>query len=851
MSAVKLKNDLYWVGAQDPDLKVFDVIMETKFGTSYNSYLLTSNGKNVLFETVKLKHFDKFINNLKEIIDPKDLDYIVINHTEPDHAGSVEEMLKIAPNAKVIASQIALDFLKEICNTDIPGIAVGDTDIISVGKYNLKFLSVPFLHWPDSIYTYIEGLDTLITCDSFGCHYSNDKICNDLIDGDFLDAYQYYFNMIFGPFKKHVQYALKRIKEFNFDTICPGHGPVLRKDLDYYIDLYDKWSQLAPEENRDKPKVVCAYVSAYGYTEEIANDIKDGILSEVSADIELYDMVYADHTEVQNEIANSDGFLLGSPTVNGDALPPVMNLAMGLNGINHSGKTAGAFGSYGWSGEAVDMIMQRLKMIRMNTIGDGFKVKFKPSPLEKKAAKEYGVKFAKKLHEKFTMKTASGEDKTFWKCVVCGEIFEGALPPLTCSVCGVGSESFIEFSPDVAKVSKNEDMSVTIIGGGVAAVSAAKAIRIRNNLAKIDIYSSESIMPYYRPALTKAFCEDIDNESFYVEQEKFYKENNINIHLNTKITNIDKKKNEIITSDSQIIGYNKLIMATGANCTLPPIKGIEHDQVYTVRSFKDVNKIMDKTSSKKRICIVGGGILGLEMADSLHKDGHEISIVEVFNRILPHHLDKNGSNLLEQRLEEKGINLNLGTTVKEIAGMNTVEKVITDSGTIIDADLVIISAGVSPNIGLAKVADLETSKAIHVNSKMQTSDPNIYAIGDCTTVNNKFFGVWEAAIEQGKTAGANIAGEAMEFKDSLYGTSLTAFDLNIFSVGDLGSKQNKIYKTFKSVDEIQQKYKVLYFDNNKIVGGILYGDTKNTNTLMSLVKKNADIEEVVDSGIYN
>ena len=396
MSAVEIRDGLYWVGALDPDLRVFDVVMETQYGTSYNSFVLKTPKYTVLFETAKEKWFDQYMANLKEVCNPAEIDYIVVDHTEPDHAGSIARLLDYAPNAKILASSIALGFLNDICNRPLPGQAVADNEVIELDTVKLRFLSVPFLHWPDSIYTYIEGMDTLVTCDSFGCHYADERICNDLIEGRFIDAYKYYFDMIMGPFKPHVQYALERIKELSIKTICPGHGPVLRENLDYYLDLYDRWSRLETPVERERPKVVIPFVTAYGYTEKLASEIAAGIREETEADVALHDMVYAEHDQVMAEIKSADGVLFGTPTINGDALPPIMNLAMGLNGIVAGGKVVGAFGSYGWSGEGPDMVMDRLKRLRMIPVEPALKIVFKPEGEKLEKARNYGRRFGKK-----------------------------------------------------------------------------------------------------------------------------------------------------------------------------------------------------------------------------------------------------------------------------------------------------------------------------------------------------------------------------------------------------------------------------------------------------------------------
>jgi flavorubredoxin len=282
MKSLELKKDIYWVGALDPELRIFDIIMETKFGTTYNSYIVKGTEKTAIFETVKVKFFDKYVDKLKSILgDLNKVDYIIVDHTEPDHAGSVEKLLELIPHAKVVGSQAAIDFLADICNREIDSIVVEHGDTLNLGNKTLKFVSAPFLHWPDSIYTYVPEDNVLFTCDSFGSHYSFDEILYSKIPAekhdDYMSALLYYYTAIFGPFKKYVLEAIEKIKDFNIDMICTGHGPVLDKNPLEIVDIYKKWStETNPNE---KPKIVIPYVSAYGYTEEIADKIIEGINS--------------------------------------------------------------------------------------------------------------------------------------------------------------------------------------------------------------------------------------------------------------------------------------------------------------------------------------------------------------------------------------------------------------------------------------------------------------------------------------------------------------------------------------------------------------------------------------------
>ncbi len=390
MGAIKAKDQIWYVGVQDPDLRVFDIIMHSDYGTSYNAYIVKGTEKTVLFETSKAKFFDKFLDNIREVTDPSKIDYIVVDHTEPDHTGSVEKLLELAPNATVLGSGTAITFLKEIVNHPFNAKAVSEKDRIDLGGLTLTFLSVPMLHWPDSMYTYIPELKALFTCDSFGCHYADDRVFNDLIEGDFTEAYKYYFDNIIGPFKNPFMLkALDRIKDLPIEFVGNGHGPVLRSNIQHYFDLYRTWSTPVV---REKKTVAVAYVSAYGYTKQLAESICEG-LTQSGVSVKCFDLVTDDNAQAKAAIADADGFLLGSPTLVGDALPPVYEMLVGLNPIIHKGKFAAAFGSYGWSGEAVPNLVARMQQLKLNMPLEGMKVRFKPTQTDLDAAKQYGLAF--------------------------------------------------------------------------------------------------------------------------------------------------------------------------------------------------------------------------------------------------------------------------------------------------------------------------------------------------------------------------------------------------------------------------------------------------------------------------
>ncbi|TDT72388.1 flavorubredoxin [Hypnocyclicus thermotrophus] len=862
MKSLELKKDIYWVGAFDPNLRIFDIIMETQFGTTYNSYIVKGSEKTAIFETVKVKFFDKYVEKLKSILgDLNKVDYIVVDHTEPDHAGSVEKLLELIPHAKVVGSQAAIDFLADICNREIDSIVVEHGDTLNLGNKTLKFISAPFLHWPDSIYTYVPEDNLLFTCDSFGSHYSFDQILYSKIPtekhDDYMSALLYYYTAIFGPFKKYVLEAIDKIKDFNIDMICTGHGPVLDKNPLEIVEIYKKWS--IETNSNEKPKIVIPYVSAYGYTEEIAEKIIEGINSFGDFDIKKYNINIANYGElkqsIMNEIYWADGILLGTSTINGDALPPIWDIAISLNPIVHGGKIASAFGSYGWSGEGVPNIIDRFEQLRMNVV-DPYRIKFKPSKDELLNAVEFGKKFAeyvttgqvppRKQEEIELLETLnpSGEIKK-WRCLVCGEIFEGVLPPMVCPACGVGQELFevIEETSAVLTTSEAEE-NIIIIGNGAAGISAAEAARERNKNANIEIIAKASIDAYYRPSISDFLGDNVTLDELYLKEKSWYIKNNIKVSLNTLIEKIDTNNKTIYLGDSTKRKYDKLIIATGSRSNIPPILGVEKPGTYTLRGKVDADRIKENLKTVNKIAVVGGGILGLEVASEIAEMGKEVIIVEMEARIFPKQLDEEGSVILEEIIKNRGIKLYKNHFVRKINGNEKVTGIELDNGKSINVDMVIISAGIRCNKELAERSGIITNYGIVVNNKMETNVKDVYACGDVAEFEGIVQGLWKTALEQGKVAGANAVGDDLTYTLENQPVTFSGLDTEIFSIGDIGNDPEKNYQISVYNDPINKVYKKAYFENNKFVGGVLIGDITAAGSLLSGIKLKSDMKEL-------
>lgn len=839
--ALKLRENFYWAGILDDTLRVFDIIMYTEFGTTYNSYIYKAGDKVILFETVKAKFFDDYLKELKEITDVTKIDYLVVNHTEPDHAGSVEKLLELNPQLKIIATPTAVSFLQNIVNRDFCSIAVRDEQEMQIGNITLRFLHVPNLHWPDTMYTYIEEEQALVTCDSFGSHYASEDILVSKVknEDDYWKATKYYFDCIIGPFKPFMLKALERVRQLDVSIICTGHGPVLDAGIDKMYNTYEEWCTVV--NPNQKKTVVMPYVSAYGYTGQLAEQIAKGI--EDSGDIEVrrYDMVTADQAKVVDELGFADGILFGTPTIVGEALKPIWDLTTSIFAGTHGGKLASAFGSYGWSGEGVPHIIERLKQLRMRVPDEGFKVRFKPGEVDMLNAYDYGYNFGCILQDKENPKKKSAKT-TLVKCLVCGEIFDSSLE--VCPVCGVGKENFVPVEAEDTGYRRDTQNLYAIIGGGAAGLNAAKAIRERDKTGSIYMLSNEAYPAYNRPMLTKSLVAGLDAEQIAVQEASWYEENNVCLLLGKNVVSIDTEKKEIHTDDGAKFKYTKLIYALGSECFIPPIQGADQPEVIAIRRLSDTQKVTELLPQTKEAVVIGGGVLGLEAAWELKKARCKVTVLELAPRLMGRQLDEGAGEMIKAVSEAQGITIHTGVQIEAIEGDGHVTGVRLGDGRVFPAQLVIVSCGVRANVAVAKAAGIETDRAVVVNSRMETSAADVYACGDCAQYQGINYAIWPQAVEEGKTAGANAAGETLEYTGVPAALTFHGMNTALFAIGDNGSNPDLVYRTVEFKDMARKQYEKYYFRNNRLCGAILIGDVSRMGEMTEAVEKRASFGEL-------
>ncbi|HSO84782.1 FprA family A-type flavoprotein [Thiocapsa sp.] len=393
--AVEVAPGVHWIGALDPGLRSFDLILRTANGTTYNSYLVRGEEGVAVIDTVKAEFAEDFFARLESVARYDEIRVIVLNHLEPDHTGALPELMRRAPQAQLYISKRATPMLKALLkprdDRPLTYTTVGTGDEVWLGGRTLRFLHTPFLHWPDTQCTWLAEEGVLFSGDVFGCHHCDARLFNDAC-GDFRFAFDYYYAHIMRPFKGYIVNALKLIEPLPIKLIAPTHGPILRDRPRRYVTRYRELStpSLAERIDQGERSLIIFYMSAYGSTARMAEAIRAGAEEAGGIRVSLYDLEGGEIQPFVDLIESADALVLGSPTINGDAAKPIWDLLSSLAVIDLKGKLGAAFGSYGWTGEAVKMIEDRLRGLKLRVPVAGLRIKLIPTDEELEECRDFG-----------------------------------------------------------------------------------------------------------------------------------------------------------------------------------------------------------------------------------------------------------------------------------------------------------------------------------------------------------------------------------------------------------------------------------------------------------------------------
>ncbi len=386
----EVTNNVFWVGVRHAELEIFDELFPTHNGTTYNSYVVRGEQKTALIDTVKAPFTDEFFDKIEASVGLDQVDLVVVNHTEPDHSGALIRLLEKRPDLPVYCSRPAQNFLGQLLNKPFNAQVVSDGDEIDLGGRTLRFFLAPYLHWPDTMFTYLVEDAMLFSCDAFGAHYCARKLFDDEIP-DFSHDFHFYFDCIMRPFKDKVRVAVAKVDALELKMICPSHGPIRRIDPRAVVDSYRRWSALPPEQ--PKPRALMLTMSAHGNTHSMATSIREELEEKNFNVIELRLCEMRD-SDLRDELELADLVLVGTSTINRDAPPQAWHAMSLFSLVTPKAKIAAAFGSFGWSGEAVKLVEERLKGLRFKLPIPGLTLRFTPTEDNLRECREFADQLA-------------------------------------------------------------------------------------------------------------------------------------------------------------------------------------------------------------------------------------------------------------------------------------------------------------------------------------------------------------------------------------------------------------------------------------------------------------------------
>ncbi|WP_144529154.1 nitrite reductase large subunit NirB [Peribacillus simplex] len=382
---------------------------------------------------------------------------------------------------------------------------------------------------------------------------------------------------------------------------------------------------------------------------------------------------------------------------------------------------------------------------------------------------------------------------------------------------------------------------LVLVGNGMAGLRCVESIISKDPTAfEITIFGSEPHVNYNRILLSTVLQGNTSFEDLAINDRGWYTKNSIQLFTGETVVKIDKETRKIKTDKEREVYYDKLIIATGSIPFILPVTGVDKEGVIAFRTIEDCQKMIETSRKHKKAVVIGGGLLGLEAARGLLNLGMEVNVVHIADHLMERQLDSTASLLLQKELENQGMNFLLKKETQEIIGNERVERVRFKDGTEVEADLVVMAAGVRPNIQLAKDSGIDTNRAIIVNDYLETSIPNIYAVGECVEHHGIVYGLVKPLYEQGEVLAKHICEmKCTGYQGSVLSTQLKISGVELFSVGDfLGDETTKSITTF---DELDGVYKKVVFQGRKIIGAVLYGDTNVSSRLLDMILKRQEV----------
>jgi nitrite reductase (NADH) large subunit len=381
-----------------------------------------------------------------------------------------------------------------------------------------------------------------------------------------------------------------------------------------------------------------------------------------------------------------------------------------------------------------------------------------------------------------------------------------------------------------------------IVGNGVAGNAAAEVIRKLEPASEIRMFTKESHIYYYRPALPEYLAGEKEIRKFTLHDDVWYEKNAIQIHLSTAITTIRPAEKTVSTADGLTYPYDRLLLVTGSHAVVPDVKGKEIEGVFTLHTVADADAMLRRAATAKSLVVIGGGILGIEAGNGLRKRGMQVTVVGRNRRLLPRQMDPPGAVFLQRCLERMGFTFHLGVTPREIARRNGQIEVLLEDGKALPVDMVLLSAGAAPDLTLARQLGLAIGKAVQVDDRLRTSIEDIYAAGDLVEHRGRYYGIWPAAMAQGRAAGANMAGRETIYEGTLQSHRLKVAGIDLVCMGNIDAEGGCSSVVRSNNDKCV--YRKLVIENQSVVGAILLGDLGGEKEILSAIEGRKELSLV-------